>query len=96
MDGSGRVVNSINLQSQFVPGVERFQEAGDVSDLGEASSFTSGTPGDEVLSWAIYRIPMGADQPGTIATDVNLRLNSSYYIGVGDYSVNTWALVWPV
>ncbi len=33
---------------------------------------------------------MGADQPGTIAADVNLRLNSAYYIGVGDYSVNTW------
>jgi hypothetical protein len=95
LDGAGRVVSSINLQSEFVPGVERFLEAGNVSDLGEASAFTSGSPGEENVSWAIYRIPMGAEQPGTIAADANLRLNannepSAYYIGVGDYSVNTW------
>jgi PKD repeat protein len=94
-DGSGRIVSSINLQSQFVPGVERFQEAGSVSDLGEASSLTSGSPGSRGVSWAYYRIPMGADQPGTIAADVNLRLTSSniesgYYLGIADYSVNTW------
>ena len=38
---------------------------------------------------------MGAEQPGTIAADVNTRLNASgapsaYYIGVADYSANTW------
>jgi hypothetical protein len=33
---------------------------------------------------------MGADQPGTITADVNMHNGSSYYIGVGDYSVNTW------
>jgi PKD repeat protein len=93
--GDGRIVSSINLQSQFVPGVERFQEAGNVSNLGEASRMASGAPGSQGVSWAIYRIPMGAEQPGTIAADVNLRLTSAnseseYYLGVGDYSVNTW------
>ncbi len=53
VDGAGRVVSSINLQSQFVPGVERFLEAGAVTDLGEASAFTSGSPGSENVSWAI-------------------------------------------
>jgi hypothetical protein len=95
LDGAGRVVSSINLQSQFVPGVERFLEAGSVSNFGEASRMQSGAPGDENISWSIYRIPMGAEQPGTIAADVNLRLTSTnteseYYIGVGDYSANTW------
>jgi PKD repeat protein len=95
VNGAGRVVSSINLQSQFVPGVERFLEAGAVSDLGEASRMASGIPGSEGVSWSIYRVPMGAEQPGTIAADVNLRLTSAstesqYYIGVGDYSANTW------
>lgn len=95
VDGSGRITSSINLQSQFMPGVERFLEAGSVSDLGEASRMTSGAPGGQGVSWAIYRIPMGAEQPGTIAADVNLRLTSAnaeseYYLGVGDYSLNTW------
>ena len=44
VDGAGRVVSSINLQSQFVPGVERFLEAGNVSDFGEASRMASGVP----------------------------------------------------
>jgi len=46
------------------------------------------------VSWAIYRVLM-ALTAGTIACDANLRLNanneqSAYFIGVGDYSVNTW------
>ncbi len=94
-DSNGRVVSSINLQSQFIPGIERFQEAGVVADIGEASSFASGLPGEKGVSWAYYRIPMGAEQPGTIAADVNLRLDansdtSAYYVGVADYSANTW------
>jgi PKD repeat protein len=89
-DGSGRVVSSINLDSQFVPGVERFSDEGDVSDLGEAASFASGAPGAEAVSYALYRIPLGNDQPGTIAADVNLHAGASYYLGVADYSANTW------
>jgi hypothetical protein len=91
LDGAGRVVSSINLQSEFIPGVERFLEGGvDVTDNGEATTLDSGDAGDHTVSWAIYRIPMGADQPGTIAADANLWPNSSYYVGVGDYSANTW------
>jgi len=90
VDGSGRVVSSINLDSQFVPGVERFSDAGEVADLGEAASFASGAPGAEAVSYAIYRIPLGSGQPGTIAADVNLHGGGSYYLGVADYSADTW------
>ncbi len=90
LDGSGRLVSSINLQSQFVPGADRFLEAGTVTDLGEASRFNSGDVGNREVSYAIYRIPMGAEQPGTIAADVNVYITSDYYVGIADYSANTW------
>ncbi len=91
VDSAGRVTSSINLQSQFIPGVERFLEAGSVIDAGEATGFTSGSAGERMVSWAMYRIPMGAEQPGTIAADVNLlSAGCEYYLGVGDYSTDTW------
>ncbi len=90
LDGSGRLASSINLQSQFVPGADRFLEAGDVVNLGEASRFASGTAGNREVSYALYRIPMGSEQPGTIAADVNILAGAEYYLGVADYSANTW------
>jgi len=67
LDADGFVVPSrrasnLNFDSIFASGVERYMEAGDVTDFGEASSFASGATGEEFV----------------------------YYIGVGDYSVNTW------
>jgi len=95
MDANGYVVppkaaSNLNFDSIFASGIERHLEAGDVTDYGEASSFASGAGGGEEISYAIYRLPMGTDQPGTITADVNLHIGSGYYIGVGDYSVNTW------
>ncbi len=86
----GRRASNLNFDSIFAAGIERYLEAGDVTNYGEASSFSSGAPGGEAVSYAIYRLPLGVEQPGTIAADVNLHNGSSYYIGVGDYSVNTW------
>lgn len=90
LDGSGRIASSINLESEFVPGVEWFTAAGEVSDLGEASSFASGASGAGDVSYALYRLPLGTEQPGTIAADVNLYAGGAYYLGVADYSANTW------
>ncbi len=95
LDANGHIVppkasSNLNFDSIFASGIERYLEAGDVTDFGEASSFASGAAGEELVSYAIYRLPMGTEQPGTITADVNLHNGSAYYIGVGDYSVNTW------
>jgi len=95
LDANGCVVppkgtSNLNFDSIFASGIERYLEAGDVTDFGEASSFASGAPGGEAVSYAIYRLALGAEQPGTITADVNVHSGSAYYIGVGDYSVNTW------
>jgi len=86
LDADGCVVppkgtSNLNFDSIFAAGIERYLEAGDVTDFGEASSFASGAAGGEVVSYAIYRLPMGADQPGTITADVNVQNGSVYYIG---------------
>jgi len=95
LDADGYVVppkgtSNLNFDSIFASGIERYLEAGDVTDFGEASSFASGAPGGEAVSYAIYRLALGAEKPGTITADVNVHSGSAYYIGVGDYSVNTW------
>jgi hypothetical protein len=95
LDANGYVVppkgaSNLNFATIFASGIERYLEAGDVTDYGEASSFASGASGSETVSYAVYRLPMGVDQPGTITADVNLHNGSAYYIGVGDYSVNSW------
>jgi len=86
----GKGASGINLNSQFVPGADRFLEAGSVVDLGEASRFDSGVAGNEDLSYAIYRIPMAGEQPGAIAVDANVHINGAYYAGVADYGADTW------
>ena len=87
--------SAINEESDFTPGRERFSEAGDVTNLDEASRFTSGASGAEEVSYAIYEVAMGPDQPGALSADVNLRLKddstpSAYWLGLSDYANNTW------
>jgi len=87
LDANGYVIplkstSNLNFDSIFASGVERYLEAGDVTTYGEASSFASGATGGEEMSYAIYRLPLGVEQPGTITADVNLHNGSSYYIGV--------------
>ena len=95
MDANGNIVppkgtSNLNFDSIFASGIERYLDAGDVTDFGEASSFASGAVGEESVSYAIYRLPLGVEQPGTITADVNLHNGNAYYVGVGDYSANTW------
>ncbi|MCC7476990.1 PKD domain-containing protein [bacterium] len=79
----------------MLPGVERFLEAGTVSDLGEASRLESGTSGSGEVAWAMYRLELDSAEPGAIALDVNLPLRSdgsasSYFVGLSDYSSLRW------
>lgn len=85
----------INAQSDFTPGVERFNAAGDVTDLDEASRLASGSAGDNELSYAQYRILMGGEQPGALSADVNLHQCSGgglseYWLGLSDYGNGAW------
>jgi PKD repeat protein len=102
LDATGRVVpqhraSSIDANSEFLPGVERYLDSGaGVSDYGEASTLASGTAGGKQLNYATYRIPLGTDQPGAVAVDVNLHPRtggsglSSYYLGLSDYAHTRW------
>ncbi|MCH7472509.1 PKD domain-containing protein, partial [bacterium] len=100
LDSHGFVIrqsSGINAQSDFTPGVERFDEAGDVSDLGEASRFLSGEAGAGALSYALYRITLGGAQPGVVSVDVNLHLRddgggsiSEYWLGLSSYGEGVW------
>ncbi|MCH7471456.1 PKD domain-containing protein [bacterium] len=91
-----RESSGINAQSDFTPGVERFDEAGDVSNLDQASRFASGTTGAGALSYALYRIPLGGAQPGVVSADVNLHLRdgggslSEYWLGLSSYGEEVW------
>ena len=90
-----RGTSGINVDSDYTAGRDRFLEGGDVTDLDEASVLDSSPAWSGNLAWAMYRIPMGGNQPGAIGVDANLRgwptgELSSYYLGVSDYSAGSW------
>ncbi len=93
--------SSINAASDFTPGVERFLEGAgsgaSVSNQGEATRLDSGAAGSGKTAWAIYRLPLGAAQPGALSLDVNFNAQSngtesSFYLAVSDYAQQRW--VW--
>ncbi|MCB1221033.1 MAG: PQQ-binding-like beta-propeller repeat protein [Planctomycetales bacterium] len=93
LDENGNVVpanrssSSINLNSEFIPGVERFNSSGDVTDNGDASHISSvaGTS-----SQAMYRIPLAGGHPGVVSVDANLLAGKGYYLGLADYGSGRW------
>ncbi len=93
---AGRSAASINADTEYVPGVERFMQGGDVTDLSEATRLASGIEGAHQSSYALYQISLGPSQPGVIAADINLRLQhggtglSGFYIGLSNYSRGRW------
>ena len=91
---AGRAASALGAASEFTAGAERFNEVGDVTDLGQASRLQSGDPGAGELSFALYRIALSG-QPGAIAADVNLRARSDgslseFYLGLSDYAAGRW------
>ncbi|MDQ3023386.1 MAG: PKD domain-containing protein [bacterium] len=97
---AARRASGINADSEFVPGVQRFEQAGDVSNLDEASEVHSGAAGSGALSAAIYRLTLGGVQPGALSADINLHLRSdgalsSYWIAVADYTHDRWDMRGP-
>lgn len=85
--GNSRSSNALDLNSEFVAGVDRFLEsASGVADNGEATTLTSGAGS---LSYAIYQIGLG-DQPGVIDVDANMTAGDGYYVGLSNYDTGTW------
>ncbi|MBN2081206.1 hypothetical protein JW859_03250 [bacterium] len=90
-----RGTSTIDADSEYTPGIDRFSEAGDVDNLDEASRLASGAVGDNEASHAVYRIPLGANQPGVVTTDINLRPRddgqlSEFWFGLSDYAAGAW------
>ena len=79
---------SINIDTDFTPGVERFQDAGDAVDFGEAVRLNS--VDNSSRAHAMYRVSMGSNQPGIISVDANLRDGSGYYVGLSNYGTDRW------
>jgi len=94
-ESAQRESSAVDLSSEFKTGVDRFSEAGDVSNYDQASSIGSGIVGSAELSHAIYRLPLGVAQPGVVSVDVNLRARSDgslsdYWLGVSDFGSGQW------
>jgi PKD repeat protein len=81
----------INAQSEFAPGVERFRDGGQITELGEALRIEA-APGQ--LAYAIYRLAIGSAQPGAISLDVNPGSTGidtrHYFVGLANYSSQRW------
>ncbi|MCB1219577.1 MAG: PQQ-binding-like beta-propeller repeat protein [Planctomycetales bacterium] len=94
LDGDGHVLpserrtSSININTDFTPGVERFLDSGDAADNLEATRLngtdTTGT------SHAMYRISMGSAQPGIVSVDSNLLSGDGYFVGLSNYGTGRW------
>lgn len=85
--GDARRVSAIDLNSEFVPGVERFLDGGLAEDKGEACALTSVTGS---LSYAVYRVPLGGDEPGVVSVDANVTAGDGYFVGLADYGRDAW------
>ncbi|MEZ5337829.1 MAG: PKD domain-containing protein [bacterium] len=83
-----RSASSINLNTDFTPGVERFLDSGDAADNLEATRLNGISPTG--TSSAMYRVTMGAQQPGIVSVDANLLSGKGYYVGLSNYGTGRW------
>ena len=89
LPADARASSSINASTDFTPGVERFMEAGDFADNGEALRLNGSD--DSGSSYAMYRVSLQAEQPGIVSIDANLLgSGSEYYVGLSNYGAGRW------
>ncbi|MCB1186083.1 PKD domain-containing protein [bacterium] len=94
LDASGHVIpaersaSSININTDFTLGVERFSDSGDAVDNLDATRL-NGTDSTGT-SYAMYRVSMGSGQPGIVSVDANLLSGKGYYVGLSDYGSGRW------
>jgi hypothetical protein len=92
---SDRNASTINLDAEYVTGIDVFTTGGTTANAGGVLAIDSGTAGSGDTSFAIYRFVMGGQAPGALGVDLNLRNRSDgnpseYYIGLADYSAEAW------
>ena len=86
-----RGVRAAGVQSVFASGGETFLKSGSVLSINKASRLVAGLPGQRQVSYAMYRLPLGGEQPGAVGVDVNIRSgDSTYYVAVADYAAGRW------
>ena len=94
LDSNGNAVDpkrdasSINANTDFTPGVERFLDGGDAVSNGEALRLNEqgGTQ-----SYAMYRVSLQGGQPAIVSVDANLfGSGSEYYVGLSNYGNGRW------
>ena len=83
-----------------MPGFDTFQQGGDVIAVGDAARLASGLVGDGMVSFGIYRVALGGDEPGVVAVDVNLLpdtngARSNFWVGVSNYGTDSWDWAGP-
>jgi large repetitive protein len=93
---AGRSPSAAGAGGVFVPVAERAYEspAGVTDNLGTAR-LESGVPGAKNLSYAMYRLPLGALKPGVVSIDANPLPRTDgklgqYYVGLSDYTKGAW------
>ncbi|MCB1186082.1 hypothetical protein KDL29_02850 [bacterium] len=94
LDTDGHVIpaerssSSININSDFTPGVERFLDSGDAADNLEATRLNGSD--DSGTSYAMYRVSMSSEQPGIVSVDANLLSGKGYIVGLSNYGSGRW------
>jgi hypothetical protein len=75
--------------AEYLAGAERFQEGGDVEAVDETLQLSSGVAGEQAVSYSVYRLALGATEPGVVAVDVNVKPRqgvageqSTYFLGL--------------
>ncbi len=101
LDSAGKVIPqhgalSFDAGTEFIRGADADSSGGDTASLTQALHLGSGNSGAKQLSFALYRLSTGGEQPGALALDINLHAISGgsgpspYYIGLSDYSKGSW------
>ena len=90
-----RQASSPGLYTLTVPGIERFDTAGDVSDNGQASRFASGNTGSREVSWAVYRLPLWGLPADSLSIELSnlARLGGGQgeaWVGMASYAKGYW------
>ena len=81
--------------SEFVLGIDVYNQGGDTLAFESGLRLAGGLPDSGEVSFAIYRVALAGDPPAIVTADINPRMRpdgqrSSYWLGLSNYSRETW------
>ena len=84
----------------FVPGALFYTAKGAINQVDRAALLLTSSP--PPIAWAIYRLPMGGEEPALITTDLNLRPPAKgqssavrFWLALSDYGRSRWQWFGP-